>query len=153
MSAVDRQQGGIISFVIIGVVLLGLIASGLYFSKQRADIASETSGPEVTDVEDAENDSTTPPNEDDATEDDQPPVGGDGDDTVTDNGQTNGDSEPVIPGDDADGSGSGPTAPEDGSTDEIAEAGPADTLVHTFALAGLTYATVAAVRSRRRASF
>jgi FtsZ-interacting cell division protein ZipA len=46
----SKQAGGIVSFVVIGLVLAGLLGGGLYFSKQQARQArdSDTTTPQVT---------------------------------------------------------------------------------------------------------
>lgn len=46
----NKQAGGIVSFVVIGLVLAGLLGGGLYLSKQQARQArdSDTTTPQVT---------------------------------------------------------------------------------------------------------
>lgn len=46
----NKQAGGIVSFIIVAVVLVGLLAGGLYFSKRQARLAhdSDTSTPKVS---------------------------------------------------------------------------------------------------------
>ena len=46
----NKQAGGIVSFVLVGLVLAGLLAGGLYLSKQQARQVrdTDTSTPQVT---------------------------------------------------------------------------------------------------------
>lgn len=46
----SKQAGGIVSFIIVALALAGLLAGGLYFSKQQARTAreSDTSGPQIS---------------------------------------------------------------------------------------------------------
>lgn len=45
----SNQRGGIVSFIVVGVVLVGLLAGGLYVSKHQARVArdTDTSGPQI----------------------------------------------------------------------------------------------------------
>ena len=49
----SKQAGGIVSFIIVAVALTGLLAGGLYLSKQQGRTAreSDTSTPQVTTVQ------------------------------------------------------------------------------------------------------
>lgn len=49
----NKQAGGIVSFIIVAVALAGLLAGGLYLSKQQGRTArdADTSTPEVTTTE------------------------------------------------------------------------------------------------------
>lgn len=65
----NKQAGGIVSFVVIGLVLAGLLGGGLYLSKQQARQArdTDTTTPQVTAETDTESGATDKGNDAPAT--------------------------------------------------------------------------------------
>lgn len=136
----DNQAGGIVSFVVVGLVLVGLLAGGLYYSKYQGRQArnNETSTPQVTTTTSDKKDEAKPENM---------------------AGQT---PQPTSP------SGSNQTAPKatpqptpapaqptdrvatTGPSEDIPSTGPRETSAVVLVVSLLTFAATAFVHSRRQ---
>lgn len=137
----NAQRGGIISFVVVAVVLAGLLAGGIYFSKQQGrEARNNTPAPQIAerDEEVAEERADEP-----ATQ----PEGG-----------TTREASPQTPAPTApQQSRSGTTESPGSTTDRVATTGPSDipstgpagTVAATVALAGLTFGLYRHASSRR----
>lgn len=139
----NNQRGGIVSFVVVGVVLAGLLVGGLYLSKQqgreaRTDVPAPQVAERGTDREEPASptvrDETRPAESNEG-------AGSSGRDTAPATNQP---------------SGTG-TARTDQRTDRVANTGPSDipatgpaeTMVTVIALIGLTFAAHRHFGSRR----
>jgi cytoskeletal protein RodZ len=144
----NKQAGGIVSFVVIGLVLAGLLGGGLYFSKQQARQArdSDTTTPQVTanetNTESGANDkgSDTATDTPAATTQETKPK------PATPAPQTPRQNQPATP------------APATGGTNRVATTGPSDSIPATgpkettaalMALAFLTFAGYRFIDARR----
>ena len=143
----SKQAGGIVSFIIVAVALAGLLAGGLYLSKQQGRTArdNDTSTPQVTTTEG--NERSNEEKGTDTTEE------GAADQSPQSNTGTTQDQPQTAP------AGRGSAAPNSNSrTDRVASTGPSETLPSTgpaettavsLALAGLVFTGYRFVQSRR----
>ena len=143
----SKQAGGIVSFIIVAVALAGLLAGGLYLSKQQGRTArdNDTSTPQVTTTEG--NERSNEEKGTDTTEE------GAADQSPQSNTGTTQDQPQTVP------AGRGSAAPKGNSrTDRVASTGPSETLPSTgpaettavsLALAGLVFTGYRFVQSRR----
>lgn len=134
----NSQAGGIVTFVVIGLVLAGLLGGGLYASKQmgRADRTNDSSTPQV-----AQNEDNT------QSEDEEAAAGRDSDETApaTTTPKPETKPAPTTPA---------PTTPTNrvattGPSDTLPATGPAETGAAVFVLGGLTFAFYRHAQSRR----
>lgn len=140
-NASDRQFGGVIVFIIVGLVLAGLLGGAIYASKQQGRIASQT-GTVATNDQKTGNTSTEAPQNDTAnntTNEDK------GSSTTTDSpsSQSTSGSQTTTPG-----GGAGEPVPATGPT-HIASTGPEDAIVPGLGLAMLAAGFVSYHRSHR----
>lgn len=142
----NNQAGGIVSFVVIGLILVGLLAGGLYFSKSQGRVAREndTTTSQVATEQKAEE--TTKPEAKEETPRATEQQGQTAPTGSTTQPAQNNTSRPSA----------NPQAPSD--TNRVATTGPSDTLPATgpgetfatiMALAILSFTTFKFVRSRR----
>lgn len=137
----NKQSGGVVSFVVVTVVLAGLLAGGLYFSKHQARVAreSDTTTPVVTNNA-KEGEGENKPAQDDAS-------------SATENrtNEANKKEDTGVTAPSADST----TTPQSrvaatGPPDEIPTTGPRETSVAVFGTALLVFAASTALRARRR---
>ncbi len=141
-NASDRQFGGVIVFIIVGLVLAGLLGGAIYASKQQGRIASQT-GTVATNDQKTDNTSTEAPQNDTAnntTNEDK------GSSTTTDapSSSSTSDSQTTT----TPGRGAGEPVPATGPT-HIASTGPEDAIVPGLGLAMLAAGFVSYHRSHR----
>lgn len=125
-----KQRGGVVSFIIIGLVVIGLFVGAVYFVKQRSNTIASVESPATQQGETSgeDEDSTATDQEENA-----PQPGAETD-------QTEGTPAPA--------EGQGGTASPNPA--EISATGPADTLVNMLILGLLAGATTSFVQSRKR---
>ena len=142
----NKQAGGIVSFIIVAVALAGLLAGGLYLSKQQGRTArdNDTSTPQVsiTETKDkTEEQKSTPPA--DQEESQQAPQGSTGSrqeqPRPTTNNATNGTSTPNNRTDRV--ATTGPST--------VPSTGPTETVVVSLALGVIVFTSYRFVQSRR----
>lgn len=143
----SKQAGGIVSFIIVAVALAGLLAGGLYLSKQQGRTArdNDTSTPQVTTTEGNERS-----NEEKGAENTEEGAAKQSPQTNTGTTQNQPQTAPA---------GRGSAAPNGNSrTDRVASTGPSETLPSTgptettvvsLALAALVFTGYRFVQSRR----
>lgn len=139
----NKQSGGVISFVVIAVVLAGLLAGALYFSKHQARVAREgdrTVPDVVVDTKEGKN-SKKP---DVATRDDVPTGAG-----TSDEAKKNDPGAPTTQRGEAKPS-EAPRVAATGPSEQIPETGPADVFATFIAIVSLSFAGGVALQARRR---
>ena len=141
---VNNQRGGIVSFVVVGVVLAGLLAGALYLSKQQGrEARTDTPAPQIAE---RNTDTQKAPAEKPAEKKENPQTNNE----TSNGGQSNGSSN------DRSTSQTGDQTP--GSTDRVANTGPSsdipstgpvETVATVIALTGMTFALYRHGSSRR----
>jgi hypothetical protein len=144
---VNKQRGGIVSFVVVGVVLAGLLAGGLYLSKQQGrEARTDVPAPQVAERDTDREEPASP-----TVRDETRPA------ETSEGAQNSGrDTAPAT----SQPSGTGTTRTDqrtDQRTDHVANTGPSDipatgpaeTMVTVIALVGLTFAAHRHFGSRR----
>ena len=143
----SKHAGGIVSFIIVAVALAGLLAGGLYLSKQQGRTArdNDTSTPQVTTTEGNERS-----NEEKGTDSTDEGAADQSPQSSTGTTQNQSQTAPA---------GRGSAAPNGNSrTDRVASTGPSETLPSTgpaettavsLALAGLVFTGYRFAQSRR----
>lgn len=143
----NKQAGGIVSFIIVLVALAGLLASGLYLSKQQGRTArdNDTSTPQVATPDTNEEEAGRP--EDEGT--------GANEGTPQQNPQGTAENRQEQPQSTPGATSPGTTAPRTdrvantGPSAEIPSTGPTETVIVTLALGTLVFTSYRLVDSRR----
>lgn len=150
MQQQHRQQGGIIAYIIVGVVLLGLLAGGVYLAKHQARIAR--SGGEPVTQAPAEQGAEQQADDDRKSDQEAQPQGESEQPAPSDDGAASPDA--TQPGDN--GNGAAPVEGGDGETgvpatgpSSIAATGPEELVATLVAAAVLSGVSIAYVSSRR----
>ncbi|MEO5499098.1 MAG: hypothetical protein ABIR46_01200 [Candidatus Saccharimonadales bacterium] len=143
----NNQAGGIVTFLVIALALAGLLAGGLYASKQmgRADRTNDTSTPQVTQNEDK----TQSEDEEDVAQREQDEAAPS---TTTPKADNTPESKPTTtPPASAPPTAATPTdrVANTGPSDTLPATGPAETTAAVFVLSGLTFALYRHAQSRR----
>lgn len=137
MNTRDNQRGGIVAFAIIGILLAGLLAGGLYISKQQARIAQENTPPPIaidTEKEANETEDTLGGPKKDESETSTPPPA-----TTTPKPATG--STPSTPR---------VSVPVSGPSEPLPSTGPSDIFLSAFAAMAITFVSLLFVRSSAR---
>lgn len=139
-----REQGGVIAYIIVGVVLLGLLAGGVYLAKQQARIARDSGEPGTQAPAETQNgqEERQPPETQQPGEQDEettPAPAPRDDETETGNGAA-----PVTPSDGDDDAAMPTTGPNN-----IAATGPEDFVASLVAVAVIGGASTAYLASHR----
>lgn len=135
----SNQRGGIVSFVVVSLALVGLLAGGLYLSKSQARTARDTAGaPQVAtqQADDTKKQAETPPKTDDAKKEPAKPESPKPQDTQN----TNRDAPATLPGN---------RVANTGPSGDIPATGPADTALYALGFGSLTFTGYHLIRSRR----
>lgn len=143
----NKQAGGIVSFIIVLVALAGLLAGGLYLSKQQGRTArdNDTSAPQVANPDTNEEETGRPEDEAAGTNEDTPQQ------NPQDTTENREEQPQAAPGT----SNPGTTAPRTdrvantGPSTEIPSTGPTETIIVTLALGTLVFTGYRLVDSRR----
>lgn len=143
--AKQRQSGGIIAFIVVGVVLAALLGGAIYASKQQGRVASKTDTVATNDQKTDDTSTETPQN--DTSKDD------DKNESTSGSGNSNPAPAPAQPAPTtpqpttpAPGSGPGSSVPTTGPS-HIATTGPEDAVVPGLGLALLAAGIVSYRRS------
>lgn len=130
MSYRTNQQGGIVSFIVIGIALASLLFGGLYLSKQQARIARDGSSPVITAPAIDQDDSST------------------GTDTIpaTDTADSTSSAETTAPRTSQTAT---PQVVRTGPSTSVPATGPEDAAMGIFALGIVVYALTYLIYSRR----
>ena len=142
--AKQRQSGGIVVFIVVGLVLASLLGGAIYFSKQQGRVASRTDTVATNDQK-TDDTSTENPQNDTAKDDDK-------NESTSGSGNTNPTPAPSQPAPQpqsstpAPGSGSGSSVPTTGPS-HIASTGPEDAIMPGIALALLAAGLISYRRS------
>ncbi len=137
----NRQGGSIISFAVIGVVLVGLLALGLYTVKMKVD-QSRSDSLATRDETPKEQPTVLPGDDTGEKHKDTVPAANTDDTKKEDNGGSS------TPG----GSQSQSSDAANSGTQALPQTGPADTLMRLIAVGALTFAGVTYARSRSQIS-
>lgn len=132
MNVSQKEQGGVLSFIIIGLVLTVLLVGGVLLAKQQARLARSDTGTSTT--QDLSNDTSAPADE--TPQSDNPATGG----------TSSGDSS------DSTGLGDNNSLPTSGPSgvDTIPSAGPANIMAGAVGLGAATAGVYMYVQSSRR---
>ncbi|TXG76036.1 hypothetical protein E6P97_04350 [Patescibacteria group bacterium] len=138
----SKQGGGIVGFVVVAVVLAGLLAGGLYFSKNQARVAREsnTTTPITT-----TSDANKAKSKNESSRDDTAPAPSTRSDRVDSKESTEADHSLA-----SDTPASQPRVAATGPSDEIPATGPREAAVAIIGATLLAFAATAVVRARRR---
>ena len=141
-----NQRGGIVSFIIVGVVLAGLLGGALFFSKQQGRQARDaTPAPQIAKNSDNSSDSTK---KDDKPAETAPKI----DTTKSDQPATTAvptTPKPATPTAPATSSTSTDRVANTGPSAELPSTGPAETTAVVIALGALTFAGYKFMTARR----
>lgn len=141
MNSQSKESGGIISFVIVSLALAGLLLGGLYYSKQTAQSAGTNTNSTIEIAKDNAVDKSSSNEPAKSAEESTPAAPSDSPSTPA---QTTPPSRTETP--------AGPNQPKIGVTgpSQVAETGPADTLMTLIVLSGLAFAGSKAIQAHRR---
>ena len=142
---VNNQRGGIVSFVVVGVVLAGLLAGALYLSKQQGrEARNDTPAPQI--AEQNTDKQKAPTEKSDVKSTDQQTS------NTTDN-SSNSSSTGNRTSDESQAPRSTDRVANTGPSENIPSTGPVETVATVTALAGLTFALYRHAASRRGVRF
>lgn len=139
--AKQRQSGGVIVFIVVGLVLAALLGGAIYFSKQQGRVASRTDTVATNDTKTDDTSTETPQNDTTKDDDKNESTSGTGNTTPAPAPAT---PQPTTP---AAGSISGSAVPTTGPSN-IATTGPSDAIVPALGLALLAAGAISYRRSR-----
>ena len=138
----SNQSGGVVSFVVVTLALIGLLAGGLYLSKSQARQARDNGDATPQVVTDTSKDESK--SEDKASQEAAPKEN----DKDTQTAPTTGDTRQQDSGRST-ATPSTDRVANTGPSSEIPATGPADVVAYTFALGSLAFTSTYLIRSRR----